>query len=226
MEGSLDPAAVTRLSAVADLGAAARSLVQAVVETDTDGDTLLRAAALAREATALLRRAVRPANRLAAADGVGIRERIYSPVAGEANPLAPPLRILTLDADQCLVEAECTLHRGYEGPPTYGHGGVSALLMDQVLGTAVALGGRSGLTRSLETVYRRPVPLAEPLRLTGRISRRSGNRTDASGEIVTAARPDVVLVSATATFVMPTPEQVTRLFGHVDSSGARIPTGD
>jgi acyl-coenzyme A thioesterase PaaI-like protein len=214
------------VSAATQLGAAARAFVQAVVETDTDDDTLERAAALARQAADLLRRAVRPANRLPVADGVGIEDRIYSPVTGAANPVAPPLRVLAVDADRCAVAAECTLHRVHEGPPTYGHGGMSAMLMDQVLGIAAALSGRLGLTRSLETVYHRPVPLAEPLRLTGRIARRTDRRIDTAGEIATAARPDVVLVSATATFVLPTPEQVRRLFGHVDTDGAAVPMGD
>jgi acyl-coenzyme A thioesterase PaaI-like protein len=215
-----------RGAAVADLGSAVRSLARAVVETEADDVALARAAALAREAAGLLSSVVRPAHRLARVDERTIGGRIYSPVTGAGNPVAPPLRIVTVNAGEGWVEAECTLHRVHEGPPTYGHGGMSAMLMDQVLGTVAALSGQPGLTLSLETTYRRPVPLAEPLRVTGRLVTQTGNLIETAGEITALARPGVPLVTATATFVVPTPDQRARLFGHVVSDGDPVPAGD
>ena len=223
MTTSSDPA---RRAAVEDLGAAVRSLVRAVVDTETDDATLAAAAVLARRAADLLGAAVRPPQRLAALDTPGVGYRVHSPVIGPGNPVSPPARIVRADPEAGCVEVECTLHRVHEGPPTYGHGGMSAMLMDQVLGTTAALGGQVGLTRSLETRYRRPVPLGEPLRLTGRITARDGQEIVTAGEITTVARPDVVLVQATATFVVPRPDQLARLFGHVEGAAGPVPSGD
>jgi len=217
--------ASARRAAVEDLGTATRSLVHAVIDTEVDDATLARAAALAREAARLLEAAVRPANRLPALDAPGTG-RTYSPVTGPGSPVAPPVRIVVADEAAQRVEARCTLHRVHEGPPTYGHGGMSAMLLDQVLGTAVALGGRVGLTRSLDVVYHRPVPVGTPLTITARVTERTGSRIRTSGAIAAADAPDVVLVEATATFVVPRPEQLARIFGHVETAGDPVPAGD
>jgi acyl-coenzyme A thioesterase PaaI-like protein len=47
----------------------------------------------------------------------------------------------------------------------YGHGGVSAMLIDQLLGHAAAAAGHPGVTTDLSVRYRRPVPLDVPLRV-------------------------------------------------------------
>jgi acyl-coenzyme A thioesterase PaaI-like protein len=215
-----------RRDAVEELGSAVRELVHAVVDTEADEDVLLRAGELAREAAALLSTRVRPENRLAAVDLPRSGSRTYSPVTGRGNPVSPPARIVLLDPEQLRVEAECMLHRTHEGPPTYGHGGMSAMLLDQILGTAAAVVGRMGMTRTLSVTYRRPVPLGRPLRLTARVIEADGTRILTEGEIAAADRPDVALVRATATFVIPRPDQVERLFGHVQRAGEEIPAGD
>jgi acyl-coenzyme A thioesterase PaaI-like protein len=215
-----------RRAAVEDLGAAVRSLVHAVVDTEVDDETMARASALAREAAALLSAAVRPAHRLSPPHLRRAGYRAYSPVSGPGNPVSPPARVVLADPSSGRVEMECTLHRVHEGPPTYGHGGMSAMLLDQVLGTVAALTGRTGLTRSLELSYRGPVPLGEPLRLVGRIASHTDTRIETAGAITSAARPGVDLVRATATFLVPRPDQLNRLFGHVESGGDPIPSGD
>jgi acyl-CoA thioesterase FadM len=105
---------------------------------------------------------------------------------------------------------------------------MSAMLLDQVLGHAVMLTGRIGLTRALEVSYRRPVPLGVPLRLTAAVADQDDTRIEVTGTIATAAEPDAVLVSARGTFVLPRPDQVRRIFGHVQAPGDRrpLPTGD
>lgn len=49
--------------------------------------------------------------------------------------------------------------------PLYGYGGVSAMLVDQLLGHAAAASGHSGVTTELTVRHRRPVPLDAPLRI-------------------------------------------------------------
>jgi acyl-coenzyme A thioesterase PaaI-like protein len=218
-----------RRSAVEDLGAAVRALVQVTVETEVDDPVLFRAGQLARTAAGLLAERVRPAEQLAAVDRVEVNDRVvrmYSPVLGPGNPISPPVSVVHTDPDIGELEAICELHRTHEGPPSYGHGGVSALLLDQLLGNAVALRGRIGLTRSLEVTYHRPVPLGQPLRLIARAEPPDGTRMRSTGEITTAAAPDVVLVSAVGTFLIPRPDQVARLFGHLRPAEAARQSGD
>jgi acyl-CoA thioesterase FadM len=137
---------------------------------------------------------------------------MYNPVTGSGSALAPPLHI-ELAGD--MVVGTCTLGLAYEGPPTCVHGGVSAMLLDQLLGYAASAAGHPGMTVQLDTTYRAPVPLQAPLRLTARMTEVTGRRATVRGAIATAAEPDTVLVEARGIFVGLRPEQAARLFSAV-----------
>ena len=74
-------------------------------------------------------------------------------MTGVGSALAPPL-VVRRDGDG--VVGEATLGLAYEGPPGFVHGGMSALLMDQLLGSAAAAAGLWGMTAHLELDYRGP----------------------------------------------------------------------
>lgn len=218
-----------RRQAIVELGAAVRALTHAVVDTEVDDAALARAAALATQATAVLTTVTRPLHQYSPVESPrpGPGRRVFSPIVGFGNPVSPPVTVVASDPEGLRVVAAGTLHRVHEGPPTYGHGGMSAMLLDQILGQAVMLTGQIGLTRSLEVRYRRPVPLGVPLVLTASVTSRDETRIEASGRIATEAAPEVALVEAVGTFVQPRPEQVRRLFGHVERAASdALPTGD
>jgi Thioesterase superfamily len=121
------------------------------------------------------------------------------------------------------AEGWCTLGHAYEGPPMYGHGGVSAMLIDQLLGHAAAASGHPGVTTELSVRYRRPVPLDVPLRIWGRVIETEGRRVSAAGGITTAAEPDVPLVEAEARFARLRLDQARRLFSRLASPDAANP---
>jgi hypothetical protein len=121
------------------------------------------------------------------------------------------------------AEGWCTLGHAYEGPPMYGHGGVSAMLIDQLLGHAAAAAGHPGVTTDLSVRYRRPVPLDVPLRVWGRVIEADGRRVLAVGGITTAAEPDVALVEAEGRFARLRPDQAGRMFGRLESPDAANP---
>ena len=56
---------------------------------------------------------------------------MYGPVAGAGSPLAPPMRVTPADGG---FVGRCDLGIAHEGPPGYGHGGVSAMLLDELMG--------------------------------------------------------------------------------------------
>ncbi|WP_279537769.1 PaaI family thioesterase [Amycolatopsis acidicola] len=89
---------------------------------------------------------------------------------------------------------------------------MSAMLLDQVLGHAVAASARNGVTKGLTVEYLRPVPLEVPLRIWAKAVEVSGRHTTVTGAITTAADPDTPLVEARGRFVRLRPDQVETMF--------------
>jgi acyl-coenzyme A thioesterase PaaI-like protein len=209
------------LAAVAELAGALRELVEVSVTTTVAAGEIRTAADLVRGVTQRLGVSRRPASQLPALDDVGTGRRVFSPVSGVGNPLAPPLVVRREDGG---VVGEATLGIAYEGPPSYVHGGVSALLMDQVLGAAAAEAGLWGMTAHLELDYRGPLPVGERLVLRGRVAENDGRKSLIVGTIALAAAPDEVLVEARGLFVMPRKEKLEAYFGAItDASGEHRP---
>lgn len=202
----------TRRAAIADLGDALRDLVEQASATEVPEDVLRLAATQVREAAILLGRQTRTRADLPGADDLLGGFRMYNPVTGSGSGLAPPLHI---EVAGNAVVGMCTLGLAFEGPPSFAHGGVSAMLLDQLLGYATSAAGYPGMTVKLETRYRAPVPLQTELRLTAEVSEVNGRRVTARGVIATAAEPDTVLVEASGVFVGLRAEQAARLFGGV-----------
>lgn len=198
-----------RRQAVRELGAALRELNEAAASTEVDVDALLLAAERARELVPVLAARSRGTHQLPSVDGDLVR--MYNPAEGPGNPLAPPMRVKIVDG---LAVGSCALGLIYEGPPGYVHGGISALLVDQILGHVHAAHGWSGMTVSLSIRYRAPVPLRTPLVISGRVVESERRRRMTSkATIAVAANPDTVLVEGEGTFVVPRPDQVRALFG-------------
>jgi len=220
-DGGEDAALRARRAAIAELGDALRELVGLASATEVPADVLRQAAAQARQAAILLGRQTRTRTELPGADDLAGGFRMYNPVTGSGSALAPPLHIEV--AGQAVI-GTCTLGLAFEGPPAFAHGGISAMLLDQLLGYAASAAGHPGMTVKLETRYLAPVPLQTPLRLTAEVSEVNGRRVTARGVIATAADPDTVLVEATGAFVALRPEQAGRLFGGIrpDATDPRL----
>jgi acyl-CoA thioesterase FadM len=204
-----DPTARARRAVIAELGDALRDLVQLSAATEVPEDVLRAAAAQVRAAAALLGRRTRARAELPGADDLRGGFRMYNPVTGSGSPLAPPLRIEVAGAG---VTGSCTLGLAYEGPPTFAHGGISAMLLDHLLGYATSAAGHPGMTGTLEIRYRAPVPLQTPLYLTGEVTEVNGRRVTARGTIATANDPGTVLVEATGLFIGLRSDQAARIF--------------
>ncbi|GAA1042579.1 PaaI family thioesterase [Virgisporangium ochraceum] len=208
--GAHDEALHDRRTAIDELGAALRELVERATVTEVDAETIRRVADDVRRVTGPLADRPRGRTQLPTADDLLGGIRMYNPVSGTGSALAPPVRAEIVDG---VVVGACTLGLAYEGPPMYAHGGISALLLDHMLGYATTASGHPGMTVRLDTVYRAPVPLQTPLHLTGRVTDVNGRKVTAHGIIATAADPDAILVEATGTFVAVPPEKAKALFG-------------
>jgi len=207
-----DVALRARRAAIAELGDGLRELVERASATEAPEDVLRRVAAQVRQAAVLLSQQTRTRAELPAADDLLGGFRMYNPVTGSGSALAPPLHIeVAGDA----VVGTCALGLAFEGPPTFAHGGVSAMLLDQLLGYATSVAGHPGMTVRLELRYRAPVPLQTQLRLTAEVIEVNGRRVTARGTIAAAAEPGTVLVEASGTFVGLRAEQAARMFSGV-----------
>ena len=207
-----DPELQARRAAVADLGQALRELDEAAVSTEVDAATLREVAERSRELTAALEAAARDRHELPSVDDFAAGFRMHNPATGSGNPAAPPMDV---GESGGTAVGTCTLGLRHEGPPSYAHGGVSAMLLDQILGHAHAISGRPGMTVRLSLRYRAPVPLRTPLRVTGRVEQETGEHSTAKAALATAEAPDSPLVEAEGKFVSPNPEQVRRLFSRM-----------
>jgi acyl-coenzyme A thioesterase PaaI-like protein len=185
------------LAAMERLGGTARRLVEAVVRTAVGQDDVL-AASLALEAVcADLEQAQH--------DGMSpdtedfVRSRVpLNPVIGTVNPYSFPMTTRVLDDDT--VEGEVTLTRVHEGPPGWVHGGIVALLLDQLLGHAIAAAGQPGMTAELRVRYRRPTPFGVPLRLSAAFVHTEGRTIHGTGRI---EADGVVTADASGVFLRP-----------------------
>ncbi|MGW2619641.1 PaaI family thioesterase [Streptomyces sp. NPDC001500] len=208
--------------AIAALGHELRLLVDATGRTAASPGALNRLADGVRALAGQLTGRRRGPAELPEVDDFPGGVRMYSPVTGPGSPLAPPMHVTTADGG---VTGRCLLGIAHEGPPGYGHGGVSAMLLDELMGWACTAAGTPGMTVSLRTRYRGPVPLETPLRATAHITGTDERRIFLRGTIATEQRPSSILVEADGIFVAPAPEVARPLFPALDHT-RRPPTGE
>jgi len=179
-DGELTP----RRAAMRRLADDARVLIEKLAGGDPTDDAIERAAALMEAAAAELSGAGTKARSYEGfaestiAGGTPHAHFDHSPIIGQANPIAPPLRIQRYDDK---VVALATFGSAYEGPPGSVHGGMVAAAFDEVLGMAQSLGGAPGMTGTLTVKYRKPTPLHRELRFEGTLDRVDGRKLFTSG---------------------------------------------
>src|SRR3954453_11063788 len=196
--GAEDP----RLQAMTHLGDATRALMEAVVETDVDLSTVKEAVA---EIEAIAARLDEQHRQLTVdMNPQEIRRRFvaYNPVIGKANPFAPPL-LVDFDENGHAV-SRVTLSRVHEGPPNAVHGGIVALLIDQLLGHAVGSAGQPGMTAQLTVNYRKPTPYDREIVVEAWHTGTSGRRITAAARITADG---VLYADSKALFIAVSPER-------------------
>ncbi len=146
-----------------------------------------------------------------------------SPLIGQANPLAPPIR-LWVDGDR--VRGAARFGWAYQGPPAHLHGGFVAALFDEALGMAQSLSGNPGMTGTLTVRYRKPTPLYRDLTIEAWVDRVEGRK------IFTTSRlycDDTLLAEAEAIFVsvdLSAMQEVVRIPAHPPEGADAPPRTD
>ncbi len=104
-------------------------------------------------------------------------------VCGRKNPVGLYMSFYDNGRDE--VFCEYTVAERYQGYPGIVHGGIQASILDEVVGRVAMIGDHHHFMVSvkLQVLYRHPVPVATPLKITGRIIRLRGRLGKAQGEI-------------------------------------------
>ena len=110
-----------------------------------------------------------------------------NPAAGQRNPIAPPMEVTHRADGRCATDF--ILGPAYEGPPGTVHGGIVALVLDQLLGEAATDGlTLPRFTGTITLRYLRGTPLGS-LHAEAWVDRIDGHKTYAHGFIGDAQGP-------------------------------------
>jgi acyl-coenzyme A thioesterase PaaI-like protein len=179
----------TEIAALAD---EVRRLVTAVRVADAPPEVLAAARALAAEAAALLephrwpgpyaQGSLRGDKGPLDQPGVAPADFFpYSPVIGPRNPVAPPA-VFEPQPDGSVTG----WYEGapqFNGPPGFVHGGVIALVFDELLGVVGVVQGAGAMTGTLTIRYRRPTPIERRVDLHAWLDRVEGRKVFIRGEM-------------------------------------------
>ena len=173
------------------LADAARRVVRGTRVSTVDPATRARAAALLDEATALLEQEQTAGpfwqTGRSSFDGFQISSEAleifpFSPAMGPLSPVGPVVELEV--GDDKVVHGTVTFTEPYNGPPfDTAHGGVIALVYDDLVGMAAMVGAGGGMTVNLSIDYRRRTPMFQPIQLTAWLERHEGRKFWARGEM-------------------------------------------
>jgi acyl-coenzyme A thioesterase PaaI-like protein len=179
------------------LAEAVRRLIEASIHSGADADTIMAARQTIDEVTEMLERAPTDRPRVLRHEETGLPVVWRNPAVGRHNPLAPPMNT---HHEEGRVWTEFTLGPVYEGPPGLVHGGICALLLDQLLGeVATHQLSKPKFTGTITLKYLRGTPLG-PLRGEAWVERTEGYKTYARGFLSDAQG---ATVEAEGVFIMP-----------------------
>jgi acyl-coenzyme A thioesterase PaaI-like protein len=180
----------------APLADAVRDLIDATIRTEADDDVVAGARTAIEAVAELLRQRTRPERVSYRVDGRPLP--LGNAAIGVCNPIAPPIVVRHEGHGHCW--SEFVLGSAYEGPPGRVHGGVSALVLDHLLGEAASEGlSKARFTGTITVKYLRGTPLGQ-LRCDAWIDRSEGVKVIARGTISDA---EGVTVEAEGIFIEP-----------------------
>lgn len=186
-----------RLAVVEPLTASVRELIDAVIRSEVDDAVLDQAREKIDAVVAELRVSQKPGS-----FGIPFTRELQgmpwgNATVGARNAVAPPLRVTHHDDHSA---AHVHLGAAYEGPAGLVHGGVAAMLLDELVGeTATNQTGMPCMTGTLTVKYLRPTPLGD-LTLRAEVTGTDGRKKFVHGTISDA---EGVTVEADAVMITP-----------------------
>jgi hypothetical protein len=199
------------------LADALRRLNRLMVASVIDDEPLNRAAETIEAISDDLEKAAAPGRRPRIHPDVnGTAQDFFptSPVIGLANPVAPPVIVEKVDGG---LDGRVFFDWQYEGPPGCVHGGVIALVFDELLGAANIATNAPGMTGTLTIRYRKPTPIRTELRAVARFESREGRKVRTTGALY---HGDELTAEAEGIFIELSPD---RFFARIAREGEQNP---
>lgn len=186
-----------RIDAIAPLTDSVRDLIDAVIRTEVDQESIDDARRRIDAVVADLRTVQKPGSFGTPFTRDLVEMAWGNAAAGIRNAVAPPMRSTSRGG---VATAEVTLGAAYEGPGGCVHGGVIALLLDQLVGEcAGSMDTGPHFTGTLSMRYIRPTSLG-PVSLRAEVTQTQGRKAFVHGELRDA---DGVTAEAEAIMVRP-----------------------
>ena len=104
-------------------------------------------------------------------------------VCGDEHPEGLRIKFFR-DGDDAI--ADCIAEPKYQGYKGIYHGGLVSTLLDEIMARAVLAIQRFAMTVEMTCRYKKPVPVGEKLRLTGRIVSHRGRLFETAAEVTGA----------------------------------------
>lgn len=131
-------------------------------------------------------------------------------VCGFNNNIGLKARFYELeDKSVCALVTFKDIHQSY---PNRVHGGLASAILDETIGRAMMpYSGEEiwGVTMSLTTKFKKPIPLNEEVRIIGKITYTNGRVFEGSGTIL--LKNDVVAVTANGTYMQLNADKISSL---------------
>lgn len=120
----------------------------------------------------------------------------FSLAGGDLHPASMGLTFVRASEDS--VEATAVIDPMFSGPPQRIHGGVQALIVDELMGSLNRMLGRQAFTARLTVNYRGPAPIGVEVTFRAWVDNVDGRKITILGEGV---GPDGVFLEADGLFV-------------------------
>ena len=180
IQEDIDPEELAHRTELASaIAGSVRDLIDATVRTEVGETDIAEARLLIAAATEILRKDQLPGPFGIRFNSDSTKRSWGNAVLGRRNPIAPPVE---LHHESEYSWLEVALGPQYEGPAGLVHGGVLALVFDQLLGSTAEFQGVPGMTGTLTVRYRRGTPLGV-IRGEARVDRVEGVKTFVTGTI-------------------------------------------
>lgn len=118
-------------------------------------------------------------------------------VCGKDNPKGMGVRWNLMEDKS--ISSQVILDLAQQGPPGFAHGGASAALLDEAMGTSVWVAGFQAVAVNLQANYLKPLPLNIPFMVRGNVEKTDGRKIYASSSI--QSMDGTVLVTGQGIFI-------------------------
>lgn len=117
---------------------------------------------------------------------------------GTHNPKGLKLADIHLEGCECVCSF--TPEKAHQGWVGIVHGGITATLLDEIMTHVLWRRGWDAVTAEMTVRLRKPIPVGEPLRVRGRVTRQRGRLAETEGEVQLA--DGTLAAGATAKFFL------------------------